>query len=147
MRVLLPRRSRAASGTCAIVFSRANFATPHMHSTTDTVTSRKYDRPSRHCHQPDGACKEPHTNTIPTTVLLPRGIIARGTVTMTTTRTRQLTYNLRRHRPAPCRHICPMMRRAGWEQPSIIMPRPVSRPPDQDHTTTMNNHARNQWVG
>ena len=63
---------------------------------------------------------------------------------MTTARTRQLTYRLRRHRPAPCRNICPMGR-AGWKQPSIIMPRPVSRPPGQHHTTTMNNHARIQW--
>ena len=117
-------------------------------STTDTVTSRKSTTDRRHtASQPDGACKQTHTNTTPRTApLVPRGIIAHHTVTMTTARTRQLTYRLRRHRPAPCRNICPMGR-AGWKQPSIIMPRPVSRPPDQHHTTTMNNHARIQWVG
>ena len=144
----LSRRPRAATDACAIVFSRVYFATPSTHNTTDTVTLRKYDRPSRHASQPDGACKEAHTNSTPTTEpLVPRGIIAHDTETITTARTRQLTYSLRRHRSAPCRNICPMMRRAGWKQPSIIMPRPVSRPPDEHHTTTMNNHARIQWVG
>ena len=98
-----------------------------MHSTTDTVTSRKSTTDRRHiASQPDGACKQSHTNTTPRTApLVPRGIIAHHTVTMTTARTPQLTYSLRRHRPGPCRKICPMGR-AGWKQPSIIMPRPVS---------------------
>ena len=47
-------------------------------STTNTVTSRKSTTDRRHtASQPDGACKQTHTNTTPRTApLVPRGIIA-----------------------------------------------------------------------
>ena len=108
--------------------------------------TKEYDRPSPHC-QPAGRCMQANShqhNTQNGTASATRHHCAPHGDDDDGTNYSQLTYSLRRHRPAPCRNICPMGR-AGWKQPSIIMPRPVSRPPDQHHTTTMNNHARIQW--